>query len=221
AESGHVKPIEELAITPDQTLLATLSYDGVVMAWDLKAAQTRNGIALPNKDLSGFAISPDGSVLASGTKTGKVTLWKAAAGDSKAEVIVEFQGKPNIVGIAFSPDGKHVAVSNASELQVWDRESGKSVATFPDGKIQKYLQYDSQGKSLVGVQGTNLLVWDASTLTSSAAKPKTISVEKAEEINAVAFTPDGGQIAVGGKEDSSVWVFDATNGQLLHDLNVR
>src|SRR5262245_38414199 len=77
-----------------------------------------------------FALSPDGKTLALAERRLTIRLWSVA---DRKDIRVFPIGGPRdayISRLAFSPDGKELAVAGTDRLETWDVESGKLRTTF-------------------------------------------------------------------------------------------
>src|SRR5262249_59904692 len=72
-----------------------------------------------------FALSPDGNTLALAERKLTIRLWSVA--DRKDIRVFPIGGPQDayISRLAFSPDGKELAVAGSGRLGNWDVESGK------------------------------------------------------------------------------------------------
>ena len=216
-KSGHSKPIIRFVVTPDLNLMGTMSTDGVALVWDLKTGDSRAAVQLPAKNVIGFALSADGSLFAGGNNKGGVTIWNAASG----EAVQQLKAGSSVLETCFSPDGTLLAVSTTKKpLSVFNVETGEQVTTLPESEGLSQLQFSPDGGYLLGQAGSGFLVWNAKILGDAPGTPMKIDVE-VEEIDAVAISRDGTKLAVGGKRDSAVLIYDLADGKLESTLDAK
>ncbi|MFJ9121301.1 WD40 repeat domain-containing protein [Streptomyces sp. NPDC102394] len=190
----------------------------------------------PGNWVMSLAFSPDGRVLASATNYGTVQLWNVATGDLLATLdkLALADAAPN--KIAFSPDGKKLAVCCVPRFQLVDVASRKilhsrtstthSVAFAPNGRQlvlggQYGMQFaDAEGRfrlfrstyvgelayshdgsvlaSWGGVRGGGIQIWNPATESVHAALQARGPDDPPDEVESLAFSPDGTTIATGG-----------------------
>jgi WD40 repeat protein len=132
--SGHMVLINDIAFTPDGRQLVSASGDKTIRVWDLamgKTARTIRGESAPGRAgmIYAMALSPDGKWLATGgwfarghgikdEEVGTIRLYDFASG----RLIALLEGHENVVlGLAFSPDGRHlISGSFDTTAIIWD-----------------------------------------------------------------------------------------------------
>ncbi|MGO8956701.1 MAG: hypothetical protein ACLQFR_04925 [Streptosporangiaceae bacterium] len=194
ALTGSTGQVYSVAFSPDGKTLAS-GDDAMVRLWDVASRQQ---IGKPFDGSDGphaVAFSPDGKILATVDDGGKVRLWDVATRQQIGKPLTAYTDKIYQAHLAFSPDGKTLAVGDDTTVRLWDvatcQQIGKpftgftgkhSVAFSPDGKI--LASGDDDGK---------VRLWDVAT-HEQIGKPfgySTIWVES------VAFSRDGKTLAAG------------------------
>jgi RNA polymerase sigma factor (sigma-70 family) len=155
--------VEAVAFAPDGKTFAT-AVGETVRLWDTatitEARRINDKVELNPNVWKRLAFSADGKVLAAAGREGTLRLWEAATGR-------EIRSAERAVGpdaaLAFSPDGKTLAIAdkNDKEVRLWDSSSGKDVrrlrgergttalAFSPDGKTLACGEEREEGKTLV------------------------------------------------------------------------
>ncbi len=125
-----------------------------------------------------------------------VELWDTATGRRTSRLA---EGTSNIMSIAWSPDGKRLAVGHAYKLEIFDVGSSKPVRSFvPPGEDKKTgfwsVRWSPNGRQIAAVnpRQQRAFLWNADTLEVL----KTWDFPR--DLDAVAFSPDGSRLAVGG-----------------------
>ncbi len=91
-----------LAFSSDSKLLAFAARNNSVRLWSLDSGEEILVLDTSNPHFY-VAISPDGLTLASASFDEMVTLWSL---ESRASILSSSQGLPDILNLAFSPDGQ-------------------------------------------------------------------------------------------------------------------
>jgi len=112
----------------DKNILASLNKDGTLKLWDLRDSQVKfSPPKLSNRSINvtSVAFNPqDKYVFVTGEGDGKVQLWNLK---NKTSKIIGTR-KSAVYAIAFSPDGKTIAVGGAGKnIQLWNLD-GKNTA---------------------------------------------------------------------------------------------
>ncbi|MFD2469330.1 nSTAND1 domain-containing NTPase [Amycolatopsis silviterrae] len=156
-------------------------------------------LPLPGSSLpSVSAFSPDGSRLAVGYLSGakRTVIWDIAGRRAIAELPVPARH------LAYSPDGRHVAIDDGNRLAIWDSTTRSADLELAHGSEPLgALAYSPDGQLLAIAHGNaRIEVW-------SVAENRHI-VDLAEltaPAGLLAFSPDGRFLAAGGDDKLVVW----------------
>lgn len=126
--------------------------------WNLESGKFERGFRGHTDSVKAMAFSPDGKWIASAGSDKTARIWNVEKGEvyktfETATTIIgkdypkPFEWKMPVVSVAFSPDGKTLAMATGRAIHLWNIESGAnfktlngheltvtSVAFLPDGK---------------------------------------------------------------------------------------
>ena len=141
---AHAKWIRKAIASPDGSIVASVADDMVCKLWDaksgklireLKGHETQTPTHF-NSMLYAVAFSADGKLLATGDKVGHIVIWETESGKQvgtaeaptlytwdKAQRLHSIGG---IRSLAFSPDGKQIAVGGMGKVGNIDHLEGKA-----------------------------------------------------------------------------------------------
>jgi WD40 repeat protein len=171
---------------------------------------------------NGVAISPDGKIIARGAKRSVKLLNLGSETEVGSLEIITQDKSPGIYDLAFSPDGKllalatgdyavngHIGPGAPGEVQIWDWKTPRLFRTLRARRFCVWsVAFSPDSKRLASSGG-----WNSPKAGVSPGEVQVWNVESGEEIfnlnvpdNAfsVAFSPDGKRlIAANGKRSSS------------------
>jgi WD40 repeat protein/serine/threonine protein kinase len=184
-----------VTFSPDGTLLAAATNERTVLLLD--AATGRQLVSLPGFSraaLGSLVFSPDGALLACAANGGgnpNLRVWEVATRQERPPVAY-----PGfwVGGVAFSPDGKTLAISGAAHVIVlWDRATWQVA-----GRLQGHwnevwpLAFSPDGKYLAsGGKDKTVRIWDA-----VAKAHETTELSLPTGIDAFNFSTDGSKLCV-------------------------
>jgi WD40 repeat protein/serine/threonine protein kinase len=159
ARSGEVRytwshHLRVLAFRPDgKVLLGSRWGEGALKLWYVATGEEALKLEQAGLDFSNcLAVSRDGGTLATGLTDKPTLLWDLTTGRQKRS-LSRFPGKGSATALAFSPDGKRLAVAhNGATILcgLWDSETGepRMILTHPNSEIAS-LAFRPDGELLV------------------------------------------------------------------------
>ncbi len=155
-----------------------------------------------------LALAADGSRAAAGMQSRRVVIWSLASGRREREIALDPE-QNGIGGLAFSPDGKLIAVGNATRrrgskgypIVTFDVATGEVAQTYgADGDWAAQIVFSPDGRFLMSVgRGSDpmLRMW-----SRDDARLERSFVAHKGSVGAVALSRDGGLMATAGPEKS-------------------
>ncbi|MFN0017503.1 MAG: WD40 repeat domain-containing protein [Pirellulaceae bacterium] len=167
-EAAHSKWIRKVIASPDGKRVVSIGDDMFCRVWDaetgnklheLKGHEEKTPNHFPSM-LYAACISADNRLLATGDKVGHVVIWDLAAGSKLATLEVpglytwdpkqRIHSIGGIRSLAFSPDGKSLAVGGIGHIGNIDHLDGPArVELFAWEKNEKLHEFLGDGKGLI------------------------------------------------------------------------
>jgi WD40 repeat protein len=176
---AHDRPLWKLTYSPDGKLLASGTRERTVRIWDPATARELRQLEHP-LPIECFAFSPDGAILAAGGHDGMVAIWDAREGVLRHRLGTN---RGFVMTLAFSPDGRTLAVGNWRNLRLWELASGKERATVPAhwGDVTA-VAFAADGRSLATASGdSTAIIWDL-TGREVGAGPATLAPAELQKL---------------------------------------
>jgi WD40 repeat protein len=158
---GGVRPVRDVAFSPDGKLLAAACDDGdcTIRIWDVSTRQQIRVLRGHARGVYALAWNRTGTMLATGSLDHTARLWDATTWTQ----IDELHHGTDIHGVAFTPDGKLLACACADNLiRVWDVNTCRELAELSGHKnYVHHLAFSPDGTRMISASGDQTLrVWD-------------------------------------------------------------
>jgi dipeptidyl aminopeptidase/acylaminoacyl peptidase len=208
-----------LAFSPDGELFATGGMAKVIRLWDAVSGEYIDSIGPLPAPIWDLAFSPDGTTMASASfdlsgasNEPGIHLWDV----NRRDLLWEYDGNNTplrVLSLAFSPDGKVLAVGTFDSVLVLEAATGELQQTLPMPSHVGDLAFSPDGDLLAaGCDDNKIWLWDPYTYQLLATLEG-----HAGYVNGVAFTPDA-SVLISGGHDRQVGVWDVESGKLLRTL---
>ncbi|WP_020473223.1 WD40 repeat domain-containing protein [Zavarzinella formosa] len=228
SETAHGKWIRGVHASKDGKTIVSVGDDMVAKLWDAESGKLLHELKghaekTPtnfNSMLYAAAFTDDGKTVATGDKVGKIILWDVATGKKTGELeapvfytwdpTARLHSIGGIRSLAFSPDGKTLAVGGSGKIGNIDHLEGKARVELFDVATSKrtwehqsdkfaglvnHLQFSPDGSWLLGAGGAA----EGFYLMLDPVGKKSIRQEKAGmHIHDVTTTPDMSTLYVAG-----------------------
>jgi tricorn protease-like protein len=137
----HLGTVNAVAFSPDGGRIVAGGYGGTVPVWDAKTNRRVYTLKEHAATVRDVAFSPDGRLIASGSDDRTIKLWDAATGNPIRTIDTRSASKHAAGALAFSPDGKSIAMVS-DYAQIVDAASrNRAYDWFASGIILLVLQY--------------------------------------------------------------------------------
>jgi WD40 repeat protein len=212
------RPGIPLPLGPDRRIVLQGDERNVVSLRDLASGEIL-GAQLPHPApllLHQSSLSRDSTMAATLDVNMQARLWNLETG----RLIVA--PADSAFHVAISPDGRRMAIGTWNAASIWDTATGRKLLHLPlstqAGPVFR-VDFSPDGRLLVGGGADSAAhLWDAATGAELASFPHATAAAS------VTFSPDGGNVAVGGHEGTRIWNVSTHQpvGRLLpHDTFVQ
>ena len=192
------------------TLLASADNDDTVRIWTVATGKQQGRAMTGATDVTAVAFSHDGTVLVAGGGDHKVRIWGTSTSGRPTQELSRHTA--NVNDVAFSPDGTRLASAGDDGVRLWDPQTGKQVAAFPNPDGAFSLVFSPDGSRFAAAdQSAVVRVWDTAT-----AKPLGSPIALGTQTNGlvVGFNQDSTQLLTNTGNTVRWW--DPNTGKQLN-----
>jgi WD40 repeat protein len=213
--------IRAIAWSSDGIYLAAGGHEKIIRLWRMGESAYEVGILAGHFGMNvwygvnSLAFGPTGSMLLSGGDDGMVRLWDIHA----MKQIKQFDALKDVLGVAFSPDGKLVAAAatgyekNQDFVLIWALDSGKLIHKLQLPDTPWAVSFSPNGKLLASNGNwSSTLLWD---MTTGEVNQKLTEGNDAGALRAVKFSPDGQSLVTGGGSQGTPHLWNLETGKLV------
>ena len=208
---------EQLALSPDASLLLTAGQGGEGTLWRLEDEAELLRLTGHSSPVLAGALGGDGRYLAAGSRDGGVRIWDLHQGGVVQQLDA---GSTRITGLVFSPDGERLLGSGffrrpgqarLDSARLWHWRSGEEV--FRSGlrdTLGMGASFSADGAlGAVGELSGRFATWDM----RGGDMLREWELDEDDSLRALALSPDGRRLVSGNEVGFRVW--DTESGALL------
>ncbi|MCT4656645.1 MAG: caspase family protein [Cohaesibacter sp.] len=207
--AGHTKPVASVAVSANQKLLATASWDDTAKIWDAQTMKLLHTLKGHDKSVNVVAFSPDGEKLLTGSNDKTVRVWGVKSG----QLLHQLEGHGGSISDArFTSKGKTIltVASNDKAVRYWDARTGKFLHKFDKqyGVSYDKFEFSHDASLAASSKANNIHVWNV----SDGKHVQSLEGHKTY-IGSISFSPDLGSLLAGGW-DGEVKLWDIKSGKI-------
>ncbi len=204
----------DISFSANGSLLADTGPDGRAYVWDVATGMLAHALTTASGSVAIPAFSPDGTLLASsagGTAFHDVDLWDVATG----QLITTLINPPEPIGVdalAFSPDGKFLAVGDGGHVCVWDLATRTlTINLTTPGTLVDTMAFSPDDallatSTITGGDGANpVQLWDVATGDLVATPLAGLQEVEKYDVHSLVFSPDGKLLTASGGGGIYFW----------------
>ncbi len=219
-------PVNALAFSPDDSLIAAAMSDMTVGVWQLADGVEAHRLSGHEDIVTDVEFSADGATLASSSADSTARLWDVASGGLRHTLQKHID---YVFKLSFSADGARLASSSAAigiseserttehnTIQVWDVASGENMLTIPPDGVGfvRDVEFSPDGATIAATTWSGALGGTARIYDANTGEELQRLYAHRDTIANLEFSPDGALLATASR-DHSVRIWDIGKGVLV------
>ncbi len=212
---GHTDGVSSVAISPDNSLLASGSNDNSIIIWDVQTGEHQLTLSGHTDAVRSVTFSQDGQILISGGNDELIRFWDVASGK---QILTIAGHAGNLSEVMCSPNGELLASYGTDKMiHLWNARTGEFLHTLKGhtGSVSS-ISFSPDSKMLAsGNQDGKIRFWD--TDTGNILNTITATTD-ADGVNTVVFSPDGKTLVSNNYNDDVIQFWDFTKGERIKTI---
>jgi len=209
--TGHIAAISFVAWSPDNKMLLSCGNDNLVKLWDVQSGACIKTFSKHAEPVTAVAWLPDGKSFITGSIDKQIYMMDLEGNEIRSWTCAR------VNDLAVTHDGKRmVVICQEKKLRIYDLESNKAEESIQESDSPTSLELSGDSKQiLVNISAHEIHAWDIAT---KRLTQKYRGQKQSRFVIRSCFGGANQAFVLSGSEDSQVYIWHRSNGQLLKAL---